>query len=67
MLAETDPARRYEMLCEMQRLVHEGSGMVIPSHINILDGVSDRIHGIPVVPLGATGAHEWVEFAWMSE
>ena len=66
-LAETDPARRYGMLCEMQRLVHEGSGMVIPYHLNILDGVSDRVHGIPVVPLGATGAHEWVEFAWMSE
>ena len=66
-LAETDPGLRYEMLCEMQRLVHEGSGMVIPYHVNILDGVSDRIHGIPVVPLGSMGAYEWVEFAWMSE
>lgn len=66
-LSETDPAKRHEMLCEMQTLVHEGSGMVIPYHVNILDGVNDKIHGIPVVPLGAVGAYEWVEFAWMSE
>ena len=64
-LAETDPATRHEMLCEMQTLVHDGSGMVIPYHVNILDGVNDKIHGIPNVPLGALGAYEWVEFAWM--
>ena len=29
-LAVTDPAVRHEMLCEMQTLVHSGSGMVIP-------------------------------------
>ena len=66
-LAETDPARRHEMLCEMQTLVHESSGIVVPYHVNILDGVSDKIHGIPTVPLGALGDYEWVEFAWMSE
>ena len=64
-LAETDPVRRHEMLCEMQTLVHNGSGMVIPYHINILDGASDKIQGIPNVPLGSLGAYEWIEFAWM--
>ena len=64
-LAETDPDKRHEMLCEMQGLVHNGSGMVIPAHVNILDGVSDKIQGIPNVPLGSLGAYEWVEFAWM--
>ena len=63
-LAETDPTNRHEMLCEMQTLVHNGSGMVIPAHVNSIDGVSDKIHGIPNVPLGALGAYEWVEFAW---
>ena len=64
-LAETDAARRHEMLCEMQTLVHNGSGTVIPAHTNLLDGVSDKIQGIPNVPLGSLGAYEWVEFAWM--
>jgi peptide/nickel transport system substrate-binding protein len=64
-LAETDPDKRHTMLCDMQELVHNGSGMVIPAHVNILDGVSDKIKGIPSVPVGAMGAYEWVEFAWM--
>ncbi|MFB3076698.1 MAG: hypothetical protein ACE1Y4_01725, partial [Lysobacterales bacterium] len=64
-LAETDSTNRHEMLCEMQTLVHNGSGMVIPAHVNQIDGVNDKIHGIPNVPLGSLGAYEWVEFAWM--
>ena len=64
-LAETDPAKRHGMLCEMQELVNTGSGMVIPAHVNIIDGASDKIQGIPNVPLGSLGAYEWIEFAWM--
>ena len=64
-LAETDPANRHAMLCEMQELVHNDAGMVIPYHVNVLDGVDDRIQGIPKVPLGSIGACEWVEFAWL--
>ena len=63
-LAETDTAKRHEMLCEMQGLVHDGSGMVIPYHVNILDGVNDKIHGIPNIPLGSLGAYQWIESAW---
>ena len=63
-LAETDSAKRHAMLCDMQELVHNGSGMVIPAHVNVLDGVSDKIQGIPNVPVGSMGAYEWVEFAW---
>jgi peptide/nickel transport system substrate-binding protein len=64
-LAETDPAKRHAMYCEMQTLVHNGSGMVIPYHVNVLDGVNDKVHGIPKQPLGALGGCEWPEFAWM--
>ncbi|WP_025772348.1 ABC transporter substrate-binding protein [Thioalkalivibrio sp. HK1] len=64
--AENDAAKRRKMLCEMQALVHHGSGMVIPVHINNVDGVNERIRGIPEVPLGSLGAFEWLEFAWMN-
>jgi len=64
-LTETNPEFRHAMLCEMQTLVHEGSGMIIPHHINVLDGISDRIQGIPNVPLGQLGGCEWPEFAWL--
>ena len=48
-------------------MVHNDSGMVIPYHSNILDGVSDNIDGIPNVPLGAAGGYEFVEFAWRTD
>ncbi|MEE2804470.1 MAG: ABC transporter substrate-binding protein [Pseudomonadota bacterium] len=63
-LAETDAGKRHQMHCEMQTLVHNESGMVIPYHVNILDGISDRVQGMKNVPLGDLGAYTWPEFAW---
>ena len=65
-LAETDPAKRHAMYCEMQTLIHEGSGMVIPAFANITDATSDKIMGMPTVPLGSNGAAEWPEFIWLA-
>ena len=65
-LAETDPDKRHAMYCEMQTLIHEGSGMVIPAFSNINDGVSDKIMGMPTVPLGQLGALEWPEQIWLA-
>jgi peptide/nickel transport system substrate-binding protein len=65
-LAETDPAKRHAMYCEMQTLVHEGSGMVIPAFSNINDGIADNVMGMPTVPLGQLGACEWPEFIWLA-
>ena len=65
-LAETDPAKRHAMYCEMQTLIHEGSGMVIPAFSNINDGIANNVMGVPKVPLGQLGACEWPEFAWLA-
>ena len=65
--AETDPAKKYEMQCEMQTLVHDESGMIIPAHTNIVDANSPKIKGIPKLPLGNLGGAEWPEFAWKEE
>ncbi len=62
----TDPALRHEMYCELQRLAHEGSGMIIPAHRNYVDGVAANIHGVPAVPLGILGGCEWPEFAFQA-
>lgn len=64
-LSETDSDKRHGMYCEMQTLVHEGSGMVIPAHPNYIDGKNSKLHGIPKVPLGQVGAAEFPEFAWL--
>jgi peptide/nickel transport system substrate-binding protein len=65
-LAETDPDKRHAMYCEMQTLIHEGSGMVIPAFSNINDGIANNVMGMPTVPLGQLGACEWPEFIWVA-
>ncbi len=65
-LAETDPAKRHKLYCEMQTLIHEGSGMVIPAFSNISDAIRDNVMGVPTVPLGSNGAAEWPEFIWLA-
>ncbi len=62
--AVKDAKKRHEMYCEMERLASEGSGMVIPMHRNFVDAASDKIQGIPNVPLAACGGSEWPEFCW---
>ncbi len=63
--AETEPVKRHQMYCEMQTLVHENSGMVIPAFQNYLDGKVKTLQGLPKVPLGQMGASEWPEFVWL--
>ena len=65
-LSTTDPAKRHALFCEMQELIHNGSGMVIPAFSNINDGIADNVMGVPKVPLGQLGALEWPEFAWLA-
>ena len=65
-LAETDPDKRHKLYCEMQELIHNGSGMVIPAFSNINDGIADNVMGVPNIPLGQLGANEWPEFAWLA-
>ncbi len=65
-LSETDPDKRHAYYCDMQTLIHNESGIVIPAHVNILDGVSEKVQGLPTVPLGQLGACEWPEFIWLA-
>lgn len=65
-LAELDPAKRHDMYCEMQTLIHNGSGMVIPAFSNINDGIANNVMGVPTVPLGQLGGCEWPEFVWLA-
>lgn len=64
--AETDPDKRHAMHCEMQTLIKDECGMIIPAHINVVDGVNDRVQGIPKNPLGNLGALEFPEFCWLT-
>jgi peptide/nickel transport system substrate-binding protein len=65
-LAEIDPAKRHQLYCEMETLVHNESGMVIPAFSNVNDGLANNVMGIPNVPTGQVGGSEWPEYAWLS-
>lgn len=63
--SETDPAKKAELHCEMQKLVSDESGMIIPVHKNSVDGISDKVKGMTRSPLGTLGGSEWPEFIWL--
>lgn len=65
-LAELDPVKRHDMYCEMQTLIHNNSGMIIPAFSNINDGIAKNIMGMPTVPLGQLGGCEWPELIWLA-
>ena len=64
--SEIDPVKRHQLYCDMQTLVHEGSGMVIPAFSNVNDGTASNVMGIPKVPTGQVGGSEWPEYVWLS-
>ncbi len=63
--SELDPAKRYEMNCEMQKLCSNGSGVIIPAHSAYIDAKATNLKGFPRVPLGPFGAMEFAENAWL--
>ncbi len=63
--AETDPKNKHELLCQMQKIVSDDAPVSIPAHINLLDAIRSNVRGIPSLALGALGASEWPEFAWL--
>lgn len=60
--ATTDRGLKAELHREMQQLVTDEAGVLIPSHRNIVDGISERITGLTRNPLGSLGGCEWPEF-----
>lgn len=63
----TDPAVRKQMYCDMQTLIHEEAGTIIPAHRNFVDAVGDYVRGRRAVPLGPFGGGEAVEFLWRAD
>ncbi len=66
-LSELDLDKRHQIYCDMQTMIHNDSGVVIPMHLNVLDAIRDSVHGLPDHPLGNLGASEFPEFVWLDE
>jgi len=61
----TDVDLRQEMYCEMQTLVHNDAGNILPFHRNYVDAIKSTVKGLPRVPLAAVGGCEFPEYVWI--
>jgi peptide/nickel transport system substrate-binding protein len=61
---EPDQHRRKQLYGEMQGLVHDRCGSVIPTFISLLDGHDRRLKGLYPVPLGGFMGYTFAEHVW---
>jgi peptide/nickel transport system substrate-binding protein len=61
---EADEAKRKVLYGEMQHLVHDRCGLVIPVFMNLIDGYDRRLKGLHPVPLGGFMGYQFAEYAW---
>lgn len=65
--AVTDAAKRREMYCDMQTMIHETGGTIIPAHLNYVDAAADHVKGRTYVPLSNFGGAESPPFLWRDD
>jgi len=63
--AELDPAKRQEIYCEAQRLIHDTGGSALPAFFDYVDGMSEKVKGFQKVPLGPLAAGQWPKHIWL--
>ena len=64
---EADEARRKELYGEMQRIVHDKCGVLIPVFISLIDAFDKRLKGMRPVPLGGFMGYRFAEYVWWED
>ena len=62
--AETNEAARKAMYGEMQALVHDHCGSVIPVFLHVIDGVDRRLQGLVPMSMGGLMGYQFAEYVW---
>jgi peptide/nickel transport system substrate-binding protein len=63
--AETDVARRKQMYHDLQFMIHEDGGAVIPVFANLLDGASNIVRGFVPSPFQQMAGYKAAEQVWL--
>jgi peptide/nickel transport system substrate-binding protein len=63
--AETDEDKRRQLYHDAQALIHEQSGVVIPTFISNLDVHSKSLKGLKPMPTGPMMGYGFGEFVWL--
>lgn len=62
---EVDFAKRKEMYCEMQQIVYDTGGLIIPAFNDFIDGISTKVQGLKPLPLAGLGGLKFHETVWL--
>jgi len=62
---ELDEGKRKTMLCDMQKILHDEGGSIIPVFAAFLDGVSSKVQNLKPHPLMYLGGGLWNE-VWLT-
>lgn len=63
--AETDTARRKQMYGDLQTIVAEQGGVVIPLFLSFLDAYDKRVKGLEAHPTGMLMGYRFAEHVWL--
>ncbi|MGV8924440.1 MAG: ABC transporter substrate-binding protein [Ewingella sp.] len=63
---ERDQAKRKQMYGDMQALVYDHCGTIIPLFISALDGYSNKVKGVESYPSGMMMGYRFSEFVWLA-
>ena len=61
-----DQGKRTELYHEMQVMVSEQAGTVIPAWLSNVDGLSDKLQGLRPNPLGGMMGYAFAEYVWLT-
>lgn len=60
----TDPAERKQAYCDLQTIIHEDNGCILPAHRNYVDAAAEHVKGRTYVPLNNFGGAESPAYLW---
>ena len=60
-----DQAKRKEIYDEMQVMISEEAGTIIPAYISNVDAISSKVKGLESNPLGGMMGYAMAEYVWL--
>ena len=60
-----DQNKRKELYGDVQRIIHEEGGNIIPVFVDYLDGLSNKVNGLKPVPVGNLGGFNFADSIWL--
>ncbi|MET4177143.1 peptide/nickel transport system substrate-binding protein [Bradyrhizobium sp. LA6.1] len=61
-----DQAKRREIYNEMQAMISEQAGTIIPAYISSVDAITTKLKGLEPSPLGGMMGYAFAEYVWLT-